>query len=170
NAFRFRENLKESRRKRAGYSHGPIRWIDHFAPATLLGSATFGNCHHPVINPAVSTESRSTAVGPDLLKCYLDGPGLCLAWAGQFPPRAQTLFVYALVLETLFPLVSDTNAMQTAGPVGSRTISSSFLTLNVSNRALGFDSSSRSPPPRERNRVSRTSAFPNRVWARGGGG
>jgi hypothetical protein len=31
NAFRFREHLKESRRKRAGYSYGPVGWIDHFA-------------------------------------------------------------------------------------------------------------------------------------------
>src|SRR5437667_6763733 len=73
------------------------------------------------------------------------------------PPRAQTLFGNALVLAvtqperarpgfpTLFPLVSGINAMQTAGPVGSRAIFSSFLTQNVSSEALGFDSPSRPP-------------------------
>src|SRR5204862_1529933 len=78
-----------------------------------------------------------------------------LAWAGQFPPRAQTLFGNALVLAvtqperarlgfpTLFPLGSSSDEMQTAGPVGSRAIFSSLITLNVSNEALGFDSPSR---------------------------
>ena len=100
------------------------------------------------------SRSRSETEFRGQLRCQTE---FVFSVGGPISPRAQTLFGNALVLAvtqperarpgfpTLFPLVSRTNAMQIAGPLGSRAISSSFLTLNVSNKALGFDSPSRPP-------------------------